>query len=362
MPDKAKPRKLSSMSPPYRTIYILAPANVRTGGPEACHQLGRALIDLGHDARMVYIRTATDIPSSGEVLAVPVTEAPMPPEYAHYAVPMTWEILDQSDNAVVFPEIWPEIARAFRRATPVLWWQSIDNGLRAVERFGGFAAFETVSCVHLSQSYYAVAYLAQRGILALPVFDYTSPDHAGALPERAPSENRVLYPARGRWFTNWLRRWAPDLEWQEISGFTPAQVNALFQTSKLYVDFGSHPGKDRMPREAATHGCCIITGQRGSAGNPFEVPIPARYKFRDSRLNIPRIARAIREVLSDYDQRVGAFSTYRQIIAGEQSEFLAQVARAFGGVVVASPGVAAKVPMAPGEARSPAALSRHAAK
>jgi len=43
---------------------------------------------------------------------------------------------------------------------------------------------------------------------------------------------------------------------------------------KLYVDFGKHPGKDRMPREAAVHGCCIITGRRGAAGNPFDIPIP----------------------------------------------------------------------------------------
>ena len=119
-----------------------------------------------------------------------------------------------------------------------------------------------------------------------------------------PREDRILYPARGKWFTQWLRRWAPDLAWQEITGFTPAEVKALFQTSKLYVDFGSHPGKDRMPREAATHGCCIITGRRGSAGNAFDVPIPARYKFRDLRLNVPKIvAEAIRATLVEYDQR-----------------------------------------------------------
>jgi hypothetical protein len=36
----------------YRIVTILCPAKVRTGGPEALHQLGRALIDLGHDARI----------------------------------------------------------------------------------------------------------------------------------------------------------------------------------------------------------------------------------------------------------------------------------------------------------------------
>jgi hypothetical protein len=163
-------------------------------------------------------------------------------------------------------------------------------------------------------------------------------------------ENRILYPARGKWFTQWLRRWAPDLNWQEISGFTPAQVRSLFQTSRLYVDFGKHPGKDRMPREAAIHGCCIITGQRGSASNAFDVPIPRRYKFADSRLKAPLIVRAIRETLADYDKHISAFATYRRIIDGEKSEFLTQVARAFGGEVIAAPAV-------PASAKPTAALS-----
>ncbi len=320
----------------HSTIYIVCPANVRTGGPEAAHQLGRALIDLGNDARMVYIRNEMDVPLSGECRGVAVIEAPMPSAYAHYRVPMTWEIVDKPENAVVFPEIWPEITRRFQNLTSYLWWLSIDNGLQAVERFGGFRAFGNVRCEHLGQSYYAVDYLARHDIAALPVFDYTSPDHAGALPNGTLREDRVLYPSRGKWFAEQLRRWAPDLAWQEIIGFTPAEVKTMFQTSKLYVDFGSHPGKDRMPREAATHGCCIITGQRGSAGNPFDVPIPARYKFRDSRLHVPKIVRAIRGTLSEYDQRIADFATYRRIITGEASEFLAQVARAFGGEVVAA--------------------------
>jgi hypothetical protein len=328
-------------SPRFRTIFILCPAKMRTGGPEAAHQLGRALIDLGHDARMVYIKTDSDIPSSGEVRSVPAIDAPMPPEYARYAVPKTREIADLPGNAIVFPELWPAVVRRFDHLMPHLWWLSIDNGLSAVDRFGGFAALAAAHCIHLSQSYYGVDYLAERSIAALPLFDYLSPDHVEACLDRAVREDRILYPARGQWFTHWLRRWAPDLNWQEISGFTPAKVRSLFQTSKLYVDFGRHPGKDRMPREAVIHGCCIITGRRGSAGNSFDVPIPRRYKFADSRLKVPRIVRAIRETLADYEKQVGAFDTYRRIIESEKSEFLVQVTRAFGGEIARGPAVVA---------------------
>ena len=192
---------------------------------------------------------------------------------------------------MVFPELEPGLARVIRRMTPLMWWLSIDNGLRAVTEFGGFAAIRASGWMHLCQSYYALEYLARQGIQGLPLFDYTAPEHASAAAEagRAARQDRILYPMRGRWFTDWLKRWAPDLPWQEISGFTPEQVQSLFLTSKLYVDFGRHPGKDRMPREAAALGCCIITGQRGAAGNWFDIPIPISYKFRNSRMNVPRI-------------------------------------------------------------------------
>lgn len=318
-----------------RTIYLLCPANVRTGGPEALHQLGRVLCDLGHDARMVYAARELAPERSGDTLSFPEIADPMPADYAQYAMPRTTRVEDVPGNIIVFPELWPEVTRLVMRMTPHMWWLSIDNGMRAVAAFGGIAPLLATSCVHLCQSYYALAYLAERSMPALPLFDHTSPVHAAAA--RAASGERVarvLYPARGAWFTQWLRRWAPDLDWQELVGFTPAQVQSLFLTSRLYVDFGSHPGKDRMPREAAMLGCCVITGQRGAAGNPYDIPIPSRYKFRDSRLLVPRIARAIRTTLAEYDQRTADFAVYRRMIEGERAEFAAQAARIFGGTLV----------------------------
>ncbi len=327
------------MQPLYRTIYLLCPANVRTGGPEALHQLGRALLDCGLDARMVYLKGAPAPVAADGMLTFPTLDDPMPPEYAHYDIPRAFSIRDAADCAVVFPEIWPVVIPMLQHAVPHLWWLSIDNGMRAVEAFGGIPAIAATRAVHLCQSYYALAYLAERGLPGLPLFDYTAPEH-GAAAMRAGSGNRqdrILYPSRGKWFTGWLRRWAPNLPWQEIAGFTPAQVQELFLTSKLYVDFGSHPGKDRMPREAAILGCCVITGQRGAAGNPYDVPIPSGYKFKDSRLLVPRIVGRIRQVLAEYDRDTADFATYRRIIMGEKIEFLAQAARIFGGRLIAAP-------------------------
>jgi hypothetical protein len=296
------------------------------------HQLGRTLLDLGHDARMVYATSDSDFQLRDGALDGPDIPSPMPEAYADYRVPKAMQVPDTADSAVVFPEVWPRLAFRFGNAQPHLWWLSIDNGLKPAESCGGIDALRASACVHLCQSYYALTYLLDRGIRGWPLFDYTSPDilTAAAAAETTRSA-RVLFPARGRWFTQWLQRWAPDLPWQEISGFTPAQVRDLFLTSRLYVDFGSHPGKDRMPREAAILGCCVITGRRGAAANALDLPIPCRYKFPDSRFMVPRIVRAIRRTLNEHEARKGDFEGYRGTIRGERREFILQAMRIFGG-------------------------------
>ena len=318
----------------YRTIYILCPARVRTGGPEALHQLGRALRDLGHDAQMVYLTDPRQIGTrEGDSVTFPGVADPTPQAYGEYAVPYTFQVADTVENAVVVPETLPGVAQSFRHVKRHLWWLSVDIGLKPVAAVGGLDTLRDDSWVHMCQSHYALAYLAQRGIIGLPLFDYTSPTHIAAASKNDAAnqrQDRILYPARSAWFAGWLKRWAPDLAWQEIVGLTSDQAQRLFLTSKLYIDFGRHPGKDRMPREAAILGCCIITGRQGSAANLFDVPILSNYKYRDSRMNVPQIVRGIRTVLAEYACRLPDFAIYRQIIAGEREEFISQVKRAFG--------------------------------
>ena len=48
---------------------------------------------------------------------------------------------------------------------------------------------------------------------------------------------------------------------------------------QVYIDFGHHPGQDRLPREAAACGCLVVTGTRGSAGFHADVPLPPALKL-----------------------------------------------------------------------------------
>ncbi|MCX7738527.1 MAG: hypothetical protein N2Z80_03840 [Hydrogenothermaceae bacterium] len=63
----------------------------------------------------------------------------------------------------------------------------------------------------------------------------------------------------------------------------------ILKKAKVYIDFGNHTGKDRIPREAAMLECCVITGRRGIAKYREDVPIPENYKIEDKVENIPLI-------------------------------------------------------------------------
>ena len=59
----------------------------------------------------------------------------------------------------------------------------------------------------------------------------------------------------------------------ELKNLNSSKIINIFQKTKIYLDFGYHPGKDRMPREAVLFNNCILTNKRGSAGNNMIYPL-----------------------------------------------------------------------------------------
>ena len=132
-------------------------------------------------------------------------------------------------------------------------------------------------------------------------------------------------PRKGFWFTKKIIDANPDIDFVAIEGMTPAQTKSLMRTSKLYIDFGDHPGKDRIPREAAICGCCIVTGRDGSAAYYEDVPIPDQYKIDRADESLPHIADTIRGTLVNYNRCIDDFRHYVQKINQEPVVFAKQV-------------------------------------
>jgi hypothetical protein len=343
-------------------IYVVAPANTFTGGPELLHQLVYHLRNnLNLDAYMYYI------PSS---ILDPVHSA-----FKKYGNPFVREVKDKKENLIIVPEIIDGIKtlKNFSNIRKAIWWLSVDNFYlsfilnskknlflpRAVNKLifllfkkrifdiqeiayrkirknqlnlNKFKAIRDAD-YHFVQSYYAMKHLEEKGIEKNKIFylsDYLNEEFLKTQTDLSQKENIVAYnPKKGFAFTRKIISSAKDIKFIPLINMTRDEVIKTLQRAKVYIDFGNHPGKDRIPREAAILGCCVITGKRGSAAFYEDVPIPNEYKFDDIEENIPAIVDKIKDCFENFEERYKDFKYYRQVIKEEPKKFVEDLKKIF---------------------------------
>ena len=209
--------------------------------------------------------------------------------------------------------------------------------VRWAGRRGGINTLATVS-LHLHQSEFARQYLVAEGLgPTAPLGDYINDDYLELIanPPTIVRENLMTFnPLKGAERTAAivaeLQKRGIDFTPVPISGYTRQGVRDLLSRAKLYVDFGNHPGKDRIPREAAAMGACVVVNRRGSAGNDIDVPLPDAYKVADEVEGFAgEAADKIAAVFADFDYHTRHFDSYRAGIAREHDEFVRQALSLF---------------------------------
>jgi len=328
------------------TTYVYYPRGLATGGPEALHQLVDSLRRQGQDAYLV---------------AIPGTEGePRASRYAHYDAPEAGAVDDAAGNTVVVPETQALLLAPLRRARGFVWWLSIDYAprfvierdttsllpiertrntrfpllqVRRVKRWArGIATGEDALLQrvgHLAQSHYAwnhvFAHLGRPGSI---VSDYTPQVATGA--GSADRIARIAYnPAKSRpIMAEFARRW-PGIELLPLQNMTGAEVAQALESSLVYLDLGAHPGKDRMPREAALAGSVVLVANRGAAANGVDVPLPQAHKIDVLPDIVANAKRAYDAVLADPAAAHAAQADYRARIPRERDVFDAEVRRVF---------------------------------
>lgn len=342
-----------------RHWQIACPAYMATGGPEALHQLAHAARSLGIDARMVYLDRGKDL-----------SRNPTAEPYRIYAPVVDAALADDAGTLVVMPETATHRLLPLRRAQRAIWWLSMDNHGAVVEsdrarwrrrwwkRWSGrsmplhFDLDRSEPGIHhLAQSAYARQTLAAHGIDGvLMLTDYLRDDflaqaaRGGVATARQP--RRVAYnPKKGLEATQALIAAAADrFEFVPIQHMTPAQVVELLSSASVYIDFGHHPGRDRIPREAVACGCRVLTGRRGAAGNAVDIPVSAALKIDEAAPDFAAQAvAALESLVGDSGATAEVFASYRETILAQQSVFTEEVralARHLGTRVPAAAGVA----------------------
>lgn len=334
---------------PNSKIYVYCPANVVTGGAELLHQL----VDLLNN----YKRTAFIVYYGNDDLNK------IPESYEKYNIQVALNVEDHADNILIIYEAIFNKINDHKSIQKMLWWLSVDNffycgdkylTLKALFGFNFYFGLKmavyrlylllfknnntfkhdisieylaSLNVVNAYQSEYAQHFLINNGFKTIvPLSDYINTDFYAKdhIKER---ENVILYnPKKGLSFTKKIIEFNKfeNYRWIPLEGMSRGELQEKFRTSKLYIDFGFHPGKDRLPREAAINGCCVITGLRGSSRFFEDVPIFNEYKFSDKSQKIKLISSKIHEIMDNYAEIQNDYGYYRDQILSEKKVFAEQ--------------------------------------
>lgn len=320
-------------------IYVVCPGEVVTGGPELLHQLVSMLNENGRDASIIYspFNFSFDVPS----------------QYSKYNVNVVSfnSITFSPSDIVILPEVYTGYVRKFPGVSIYIWWLSVDNYFLSIPIGFYQQVKEFVKQVighrnskpsqvkiadlckynHLYQSEYARLFLKEKGIDSLPLSDFLNEEHTKKELKDAQRDNIICYnPKKGAVHTYKLITSLKDYKFIPIINMTANEVSDLLARAKVYVDFGNHPGKDRIPREAAMAGCVVITGRQGSANNIIDIPVPEKYKIDELGPHfIDLVKDVVDDSFSNYEVISKDFDGYRERIKSERDVFEKQVLSIF---------------------------------
>ena len=290
-------------------IYIYTPQGFETGGIELLHQLCHELNN--HEDINAYIWNEK---------SVSISET-----YKQYGNNDVVTECPPKGSVLIFPESWVRKANEprYKDYQKVIYFESVYYYEANIPK-DQYMVFPE-NTIFLSQSWYAYWYLQGKYIESIYVTDYLNDEYMTADLSK-PRKRQILYnPKKGLEVTKWIMAELPDEKFIPIVNMTVSEIKSLMEESMLYIDFGNHPGKDRIPREAAMCGCCVITNREGSAAYYEDVSIPEPYRnyvaLSDYVNFFAFVADRIRYVLNNYDLCVNDFDVYRENIRREKTQF-----------------------------------------
>ena len=300
------------------------------------------------------------------------------PKYDKYNAPPAEELpgaahdgsessLEFSSDLVIWPEVWTHLIDSLQSETgsgkyqSAIWWLSVNNNKG---RFTSQQFESRKDILHLVQSAYARHYVrsklggspskynaaagrqpTKRVLMMTEFLPQASPSFAppaeGKDDDPDARDIDVVYnTAKGMHYADEIIRRAcgkktkPERDGSIRGGglrFSPIgkgeggrerlsgeEVVALLRRAKVYVDFGPHPGMDRLPREAALAGCVVLTNREGAAAFDEDVPLPKEHKF--SSFDVDKIYLAIKDVCANHKRESAKLKQYREWILGQEKQ------------------------------------------
>ena len=310
-------------------VYILCPAYVATGGPESLHLLCDTLRKKNIESYMVYTNEGPyklGHPGHGTIdrsdsWLEHIIHDGKNKNYDIYDTISITDIEDNIDNVLIVPEIYLNALEKFNNIQKVVWWLASrilpDGSYRQNEWFD-FSKDRNIN--HLYNSKFAEYMLSSLN--AAKYFQLKTFVNENIKSTNKTKENIICYnPKKGLDFTKKILKLLPDYEHVPIENMLPEEVRDNLSRAKLYIDFGHHPGRERLPREAALCDCCVISSFTGSAMFFEDMPIFEMYKFNKNDESIERICSLAKDIMKDYDTHIKNFGHYKKVLQNNKDQF-----------------------------------------
>ncbi len=315
-------------------IYIACPGNYATGGTELLHQLSWILTNTYEVENCMYYYNYTN------------KENPINERFEKYRVKYVFSIEDKKENILIIPKAQTRLVFDYKNIKKCIWWMSVDNYFKnftqnklkkiikiILGKENKELRFEDKDITHFVQSTYAGKFLEKNKVKEYYFLsDYLNEEFLkqSISYKGETREDIVLYnPKKGFEFTKKiiekLNKRNTKIKFVGLENLTPNEIITLGKKSKVYIDFGNHPGKDRFPREAAILGCVVITGKKGSAKYYEDIKIDNEFKFEDEDENLDNICSKIIKSIENYNDEITKFENYRKSILNEYKVFEEEV-------------------------------------
>lgn len=334
-----------------KQFFVTCPAYSTTGGFELLHQLVYKLNKIKENSAFIFYHNYDSTKS----------EHPTPDIYMKYTEgKFVDKIIDNKDSILVLPEVYTNYITNYKNIKIVVWWLSVDYFYISIENINRgkklsykeykvgkkFRLFKFLNylnikpnypfnplkknvlfnkrvILHAYQSEYARNFLETKNLKPiLPLSDFLNSAFLQKEISKDERDNVILYnPKKGFEITKELISFMPEYSWIALENLTPVEMKNLMEKSKIYVDFGNHPGKDRIPREASINGCIVITNKKGSAKNYSDVSIDDIYKFENPIEEKEDFEKLVKNIYTDFDSHFVNFDFYKNKIRQEEKLF-----------------------------------------
>jgi len=351
-------------------VYIVAPAKVYTGGPTALFQLCHALRRVfGIDSYMAFYNMKT-------------YEDPVHDNYKHFQCPWVSidEVYDNIDNIIIVPETATFLLPKFNKIKKIIYWLAVDNYVltnyvsksRKLKfiwfmlknypseifninfsnlRFylNSFYSSHVIKLIkrgrvkipevdlHIAQSNYARIFLESCCINKNSIILINEPieeEFLNAGKNVNPEEkyniitwnSRKAYPIAFK-LVNLLRRRFKVIDLYNVGERN--MIKALL-TSKIFIDIGFHPGRDRPVREAVALGNLALVNNHGGYYLREDCPVPAGFKIKCYldylfEADYEDIYKNIVLWINNYEEYLKEFNEMRKFVLSEPQLFMKHV-------------------------------------